>query len=163
MSCGSSLEIRPAREEDTLALVDLHNEAVEWQMATTEPPHWTPTNERQMRNQMENGEVYLGETHGHALAAGRLVAALTLYWEADAGHIRKLTVRSSLHGHGIGERMLSWANGEVARRGKPYVRLDCPESNTRLREYYISQGFAFLGIVENAGYRGALYQRPAGI
>jgi GNAT superfamily N-acetyltransferase len=94
---------------------------------------------------VRRGELYV------ATDAGGVVGTVTLLWSDppfwgdrdDAGFVHRLAVRRS-HA-GLGRKLLTWAEGQVAERGRPFVCLDTLSSNARLRRYYEDLGFRRVG------------------
>lgn len=87
-----------------------------------------------------------------------------------AGYVRRLAVRRSHAGQGLGSQLLDWAADQVGAAGKRLLRLDCVAENAGLRRYYEGVGFTHLGDVdaeypdlESPGqtrrFRMSLYQR----
>jgi GNAT superfamily N-acetyltransferase len=48
-------------------------------------------------------------------------------------------------GQGLGARLLEWAELRARTAGRPFLRLDCLETNDRLRRYYRDRGFSEAG------------------
>ncbi|MDQ2880505.1 MAG: hypothetical protein M3Y48_04380 [Actinomycetota bacterium] len=55
---------------------------------------------------------------------------------------------------GLGSHLLNWAAGEVGRRHRQWLRLDCVALNRRLCQYYESHGFRHRGDVQVGGPPG---------
>ncbi|REF37721.1 GNAT family N-acetyltransferase [Thermasporomyces composti] len=68
------------------------------------------------------------------------------------------------HGHGYGASLLRALAEREASRGQRYIRLDCWRTNTRLHEYYRTQGFRHVRteIVEGR-MSGALFEKALSI
>lgn len=63
----------------------------------------------------------------------------------DAGYLAALYVHPHASGHGLGRRLLSHAVAELARAGRPDVRLWVFEANARARRLYERAGFRLDG------------------
>ena len=48
-------------------------------------------------------------------------------------------------GTGLGASLLAWAADQARQTGAEALRLDCIETNVRLRQYYSGQGFRPVG------------------
>jgi GNAT superfamily N-acetyltransferase len=88
-----------------------------------------------------------------ALLQGEVVGGFKLneqdhHWESDgkALYVHSFAVNRRFKGQGVGRAMLDWAVEEACRRGKQYVRLDCMNENSWLKQVYTDAGFEFLGI-----------------
>ena len=82
--------------------------------------------------------------------------------------VNKLTVARTQAGTNLGGRLLDWAGERAYKASAKWLRLDAWTTNTRLQEYYLSQGFEHVrtvleGSAVNGGPRvsGWLAQRPA--
>ncbi|MCI4361163.1 MAG: GNAT family N-acetyltransferase, partial [Thermoplasmata archaeon] len=109
------------------------------------------------------GEVYLAFRGGPTA-----VATVNLSWEDPrfwgeqppvAGYAHRLAVRRRFAGTGVGATLLSWADGEIRKRARSFLRLDCLARNRRLCSYYEALGFAPRGIIEVAGVVCARFER----
>lgn len=83
-----------------------------------------------------------------------LQAALRLLWSDEpvwqhqntfAAYVHGLMVHRAAAGHGVGAALLRWAEVQARQAEAPYLRLDCVESNTRLRAFYAALGFEEVG------------------
>ena len=143
------LTVEAAGAGDAVAILDLRHAIEDWLA------------EHQIR-QWERGEVQLADVSGQ-IAAGqwhlvrddrvRVVAALRIldsdpFWgaaPAAAVYVHGLMVHRAAAGEGVGARLLDWAGEQGRDRGAAVLRLDCVESNTRLRAYYRARGFVEVG------------------
>ncbi|MGK3209050.1 GNAT family N-acetyltransferase [Amycolatopsis sp. MEPSY49] len=76
----------------------------------------------------------------------------------SALYLHHLAVGRAFAGRRIGAWLLDQAAAEAGRRGKRYLRLDAWTSNTRLHDYYRSQGFRLVRFEDDTS--GALFERP---
>ncbi|MGZ4658156.1 MAG: GNAT family N-acetyltransferase [Blastococcus sp.] len=100
-------------------------------------------------------------------AACRLVWSDVAVWgerPGDAGYVHGLVVDRAHAGTGLGRHLLSWAGGRARDRGRPFLRLDCVQTNERLRDYYRALGFREVGRREfqNSSRPVVLMERPCG-
>jgi GNAT superfamily N-acetyltransferase len=118
------------------------------------------------------GQVYLARLGAEAVGTFVLRWTDEAVWgpdDGDAGYLHRLATRPEVAGQGIGQELITAADGLVAARGRHWLRLDCDRDNNKLRRYYESLGFTHAGDVTGLrrktrpGYRSASrYQRPAG-
>lgn len=158
-------------------VLDVLSEAAEW-MDSRGRPNWParfPT--RLIASAAAAGELFVVEI------GGAPVATLTLQWsdprfwgnptlgdeDDDAGYVHRLAVRRAHAGHGLGYRLLDWADGAVRATGRSRLRLDVVSDNERLRRYYEGAGFVHQRDVDGEfvlpggtrrPWRTSLYERP---
>lgn len=144
-----------ARLDDVLAVLDEVTDRLALagvrQWPRRFPPEW-------VRPAIEGGHTWLADVAGEPAATLTLTWSDPL-WEDDraAGYLHRLAVRR--HVAGLGACLLRWAAGEVERRDRRLLRLDCVAHNRRLRDYYESHGFAHRGDVEVGGAQRVLLSR----
>ncbi len=136
----------------------LHSRGIA-QWALPQPPHeW-----EKMRRQIGLEHVTLAR-----LKADRsLVGTLRIEWQDPfwndysdiAGYVHALAIRSHVRGHGLGVRLLEWAQAQIADRGRTYIRLDCWKENPQLLRYYEVLGFRHCGDFIDGAWAGALYEK----
>src|SRR5207253_1741607 len=66
----------------------------------------------------------------------------------DALYVYSLAVRRTFSGRGLGRRLLAWAEQQVSKAGRRYLRLDCVPANVFLRRYYEDLGFVARGEID---------------
>ena len=101
-----------------------------------------------------------------------IIGTFSLQWEdegnwgpmpPDAGYLHSLAIKDDFHGQNIGVKAIDLAAQEVAKKGRKFLRLDCPAANKSLCAYYENQGFT--KVAERLipqyghGYVAALYER----
>ena len=160
------LLLETARPEELPIVMGILDECAAWlhgrgiaQWVLPQPPHeW-----EKMRRQIALGHVSLAR-----LEADRsLVGTLRIEWEDPfwddysdvAGYVHALAIRSHVRGHGLGVSLLQWAQGQIADRGRPYIRLDCWKENAPLCRYYENLGFQYRGDFRDGNWIGALYEK----
>jgi GNAT superfamily N-acetyltransferase len=170
-----TLTFEKATPADEPVIRQLQDEAIAW-LATKGTDQWQPGSMRNPRRDddrglspaIARGEVYLVRDSG-----GEVVATFTLddyadpeFWTQDdapssALYVHRMVVARNAVGRGIGARILDWCAGEVALRGKEWLRIDAWRTNERLHQYYLSNGFAHVRtLMLNHRGSGALFQRP---
>ncbi len=102
----------------------------------------------QLLDQVSRGEWHLTRDGSAICAALRFLWADPLTWgklDGFAGYVHGLMVDRNHAGQGLGRRLLSWAEEQARKARAPLLRLDCVETNTRLRSYYVEQDFREVG------------------
>jgi GNAT superfamily N-acetyltransferase len=162
----ASERVRPAVHRDRRPILALRRSAEQWLAA-------------QGIDQWRAGDVSLDDVtdqiaagQWHVLRAGDVLAgALRLLWSDEqiwqqdngfAAYVHGLVVDRSHTGHGVGAGLLQWAADQGRAAGARELRLDCGESNLRLRSYYAQQGFQEVGRrdFDGAWFSVVLLTRP---
>ena len=154
------MKIRRARPDDIDVVLDVLAEAAAW-LQTRGIEQWPDRFERDwVMPAIARGETWLAERDGE------VVGSLVVQWEdrllwagypTDAGYLHRLAVRR--HGHGLGARLLRWAEWHAAAAGKTFLRLDCVASNNMLRAYYERAGYERVADVTVGPYTEARYEK----
>lgn len=154
----------------------LQDEAIAW-LATKGSDQWQPSaqrdrdgrrpSERDLRDGLDRGEVYLVRD------GGEVVGTITLddyadpeFWADDdpasALYVHRMIISRAAAGRDLGAAMLDWASDQAARADRKWLRLDAWRTNTALHDYYRRRGFTHLRTV-GGPWRGsgALFQRLA--
>lgn len=140
--------LRRARPDDATRFVALHEDAAHW-LWDRGIHQWKPGvfQEAWIAKPIARGEVFL------AWRGEVVVGAVVLEWEDtwtwgprpnDAGYIHGLRVARSAARLGLGRALLTWAEGGIARAGRPFARLDCIAENADLVAYYVRAGYTHL-------------------
>ena len=105
----------------------------------------------------------IAQGQAHVLERDGAVIALAVI-EARADHlwIDDLAVDPALHGQGIGQCLLAFAEAEARRLGLHELRLLTNERMTRNRAIYARAGFVETGLVEEGGLRRVYMARWLG-
>jgi ribosomal protein S18 acetylase RimI-like enzyme len=154
---GLDPEPESARPADAPAVVALRDAAARW-MADHGIVQWVPGEVRVavVRRQIDAGEWFVHRVDGVVRGTLRVIESDEEVWGArppDALYVHGLAVDRSLRGAGLGSRLLDWAGTRAARAGRSHLRLDCVETNARLRAYYRGQGFREVGRSDRDGGR----------
>jgi GNAT superfamily N-acetyltransferase len=118
-------------------------------------------------DQVARGEWWVSRVQDAVLGALRLLDSDPEVWGTDDGgalYVHGLVTDRARAPRGLGADLLDWAGAQAARRGRPWLRLDCVETNDRLRRYYADLGFDEVGRVEFEDprwYPTVLLARPA--
>lgn len=149
--------VEVAGPADAAAVVALRDAAARW-MVESEIVQWAPGEVRveTVRHQIDAGEWFVHRVDGVVRGTLRVIDADEEVWgprPPDALYVHGLAVDRSLRGAGLGGRLLGWAGTRAARSGRSHLRLDCVETNQRLRRYYREQGFQEVGRSDRDGGR----------
>jgi len=100
-----------------------------------------------IEEQVALGEWNVAVRDGAISGALRLLASDRVWPEDDvpAAYIHGFMIDRLHGGTGLGTTLLGWAADRAREAGARALRLDCMETNVRLRQYYISQGFTPVG------------------
>ncbi len=153
-----------ATPADADTFIEIHEEAARW-LWDLGIRQWRPGAFQKvwLDAPLARGEVYL------ARRGAETIATIALQWSDeetwgprpdDAGYVHGLRVRRSAAGQGIGRALLRWAEREVARAGRPYLRLDCIADNPRLCAYYEQAGFTRVADGVSKESRLARFEKP---
>jgi GNAT superfamily N-acetyltransferase len=117
-----------------------------------------------LAREIEKGELYLA----YIMSPQMVVGTLRFEWAGDglwcdqparaAGYLHTMAIRPTLHGHGLGERLINWAKEHVRSRNCNFLRVDCVATNGKLRDYYTRLGFRCYGEATHEGFTGALFE-----
>ncbi|MGZ4546910.1 MAG: GNAT family N-acetyltransferase [Blastococcus sp.] len=162
------LVVQSARHEDVAVLHGLREAAARWQRQRG-IEQWSPgeVTADDISAQVAAGEWFVSRDDQAVRAACRLVWSDVAVWgerPGDAGYVHGLVVDRARAGTGLGRHLLSWAGGRARDRGRPFLRLDCVQTNERLRDYYRALGFREVGRREfqNSSRPVVLMERPCG-
>lgn len=104
----------------------------------------------EIRSQIKNREWWVLETGDRLRGALRVLTEdLDAWSEQDepALYVHGLVIARDEPGVRLGAELLRWVEDLAVSAGTQLVRLDCVESNERLRAYYKDQGFIEVGRV----------------
>lgn len=157
--------VRLATASDAEAVAAVLSEAARWLERTAKWNDWPlryPVG--RLMPFIQRNELYVAWSTVDDSAMGTFVLQWSdeRFWgirPPDAGYLHRVAVAPRFSGHGIGEAMIRWAAGEVTRRGRRFLRLDCPAANQALQAYYERLGFVRRGEAQGRnGYRGIRYE-----
>ena len=142
------LMIRRAMPDDARALHALRQAAADWQQARgIQLWRRDDTPLETIAAQVEEGEWHVAVAGGAIRGALRLLASDPV-WPQDgvpAHYVHGLMTDRGHAGTGLGASLLAWAADQARQTGAEALRLDCIETNVRLRQYYSGQGFRPVG------------------
>jgi GNAT superfamily N-acetyltransferase len=161
------IDFKPAQPDDLPLVIDILAEAAAWlqskdidQWPFPIPDHW----QKRMAAKIEQGQIYAVGINDNWFGIVGL-AWKDAYWPDDgqAGYVHRMALRTAVHGQGIGEMILFWAQQQVKQQGRQFVRLDCAAGDGRLRQYYKDMGFLYKGLIEDHDYSAALYEKDVSV
>jgi GNAT superfamily N-acetyltransferase len=154
--------IRPAREDDTRALVDILNDALKWVEQLDGTIMWVEGELEEPRVRAEAGMFAVAENDGRIVGAIRFQLDDPLFWPdidgSDSAFVHRLAVRRSHAGQGVSTALLQWAVDRAGALGKRYLRLDCDADRTRLRALYERFGFRLHSYRQVGAYYVSRYE-----
>lgn len=68
--------------------------------------------------------------------------------EGDSLYLHRLAVLPVYMGKGLGKELLNWIVGNFST-DKAYLKLDCVADNRKLNQFYLANGFHYLGETDN--------------
>jgi GNAT superfamily N-acetyltransferase len=141
--------VEAAQPVDAAAVVALRDAAARW-MVGGGIEQWTPGElpVDVVRQQIAAGEWFVHRRDDVVEGTLRVIEADDEVWgprPPDALYVHGLAVARSQRGTGLGARLLAWAGERASGSGRRHLRLDCVETNQRLRRYYREQGFREVG------------------
>jgi ribosomal protein S18 acetylase RimI-like enzyme len=157
--------MRQATEADVTAIHQLRLAAEQW-LAERGIVQWRPGRAPRdlIERQVARGEWQVAAADGTVQGCLRLLRADQETWPDDgvrAVYVHGLMIDRDCAGSGLGARLLEWAAAAGAETGATAVRLDCVETNDRLRRYYRDQGFREVGWREHEDRtRHVLLEKP---
>ena len=142
--------IERATADDIREIKRLREEAAEWLQAQG-IDQWDvdhhPPSEFYLRR-IEAGTSWIMRVDGQT------VGTVTVQWAdpdtwgdeaGNAGYILGLIVDRRFAGLGFGAEFMDWAESHIIESGRSIARLDCVSSNARIRRYYESRGYHYVG------------------
>jgi GNAT superfamily N-acetyltransferase len=162
----AQIVIARATLAETDLLIAIHEEAARWLWGRG-IRQWEPgTFPRDaLIGCIERGEAYLARLDGGPVGMAILQEADEDTWGTrpdNAVYLHGLRVLRAFAGQGLGRAILCWAEGQVAARGRIYLRLDCKADNAKLRAYYEDAGFRLVGAKtdeDDPSWRASLYEK----
>jgi ribosomal protein S18 acetylase RimI-like enzyme len=143
------LEPEAARADEASALLSLREEAAEW-MRRRQVHGWASgeVGLDEIAEQIERQEWFVLRDRCTVVAAVRVVTSDDAIWGPrpdPALYVHSLMVDRRFAGRRFGRRLLAWVEQVARATGRPFVRLDCAETNEALRRYYRAAGYREVG------------------
>jgi len=143
------LAVRPAVPQDASGILALRLQLEDW-LASRGVEQWGhgEVSLADIAKQIRDGEWHVVSDAESLLGALRLLWSDEPVWQQDnefAAYVHGVMVPRSKAGEGTGAALLSWAERQAESRDAQALRLDCVETNARLRAYYSALGFREVG------------------
>lgn len=164
--------LRRASAEDFEAVRNLLTEASRWLRRKGTNQWAVPWPDEDGRNENIRRAIGAGRTwivRDGNLAAATLTASPNHHeiwpaetWHEQAVYVRRITVRRTYSGLGLGGQLIDWAGLRASREyGACWIRADVWTTNVGLHDYYRRQGFEYTVLSPVPGYpSAALFQKP---
>jgi GNAT superfamily N-acetyltransferase len=158
-SVPSDVDTILAWRSATAAWLAEHHQTDQWQI---------PYPRKQLELWVQQGATFMAMIEPDGDPVGTITVSPTPedgLWTIEeqqipARYISKTNVRIDMHGHGIGEALITWARGKAAAAGADVIRFDVWSTNTSLHQYYVRQGFRHVRTVPGRS-SGALFEGPS--
>ncbi len=142
------IEIQQTRQEDSEIIFSLYEDAIAYQKKVGNN-HWLGFESELITREITE------QRHFKILADGQIVCTFCitlsdpLIWkdsdETRAVYIHRIATRQTFRGHNLLKYLLVWAKDFAKTNGLSYIRMDTGSGNDRLINYYVMNGFTFLG------------------
>jgi ribosomal protein S18 acetylase RimI-like enzyme len=158
---SQQLDIKLATPDDLALVSDIYSSVCLWLhdvKGITEM--WSrEVSAEEMQELIDSNQLYLALIANEAAGAFKLTEQDRLWDHTDnALYVHAFAVHRKFEGMGIGKKMLDWAGDLARKRGKRYLRLDCMDENSELKQYYVRAGFELLGMHPQNSW-SALFQK----
>lgn len=167
------LTLRQATPDELDLILELLGDSIRWlqgmgidQWAKPWPDEEDRT--RRIHRDVSGGKIWL------ALDGTAVAGTITIdptddeVWPAQkrgekAVYVRRVIVRRSYAGLGLGARLVDWAADVAWANDARWIRIDVWTTNRQLHNYYRRQGFRFCGLADDPEYSSrALFERGTG-
>ncbi len=144
------LQIRLAKDSETMQIVQLLKEAAAW-LKSKEINQWSfllaGGEDKEIERAILNKETYVAE-YGENLVGTFTISSIQSEWDFDLWgeiegsslYLHRLAVNTRYKGQGLGYEMIRWIEKEFSEHFM-YLRLDCVSNNPRLNQFYRESGF----------------------
>jgi ribosomal protein S18 acetylase RimI-like enzyme len=150
-----------AIKQDVDKIYELIKKRIKW-MDDNNIHQWNKTDylatypKKYFEEKMAIGQLYTMKS----APSGKVVGAVVLLeedkrWNADGSksyYIHNLVSNTEISG--IGREIICLCEKMAIENGKDLIRLDCQESNSKLKDFYYRLGFKYVGYVQEGSYFG---------
>ena len=130
-------------------IVQMHWDAEDWILARElDAPARGEVSLADVREQIEFGEWRVALFAGIVVGALRVLRTDPDVWTEDdipAAYVARVMTDRRHASAGLGAQLLRWVDEHARSEEASVVRLECVETNARLRDYYEEQGFFLVG------------------
>ncbi len=139
--------------EDTAAIFDLYDKAVEFQK-TKSDKHWKGFDAAFVENEINENRLWKIVIDGSIACIFSVAYSDPLIWgeksDEPALYIHRIVTNPIFRGRGFVKLIVEWAKEYGRKLGKRFIRMDTWADNQKLIDYYIECGFSFVGITTPA-------------
>jgi GNAT superfamily N-acetyltransferase len=144
-----NVDVVDALLTDAEEILRMRRKAEDW-LAARGIEQWRPgaVGPAAIADQLQRGEWHVVRRASGLCAGLRLLWSDPSLWQGDdrfAAYVHGMMIDRIHAGQGLGTGLLRWADEQALAASAPFVRLDCVESNERLRAYYEAQEFTVVG------------------
>ena len=144
------MQILSSQPTDISGIFKLYDEAVAYQK-TKFDKHWLPFDPDMVKKEIEE-EKQWKIMEGDVMACIFAIAYDDPFiWKEKNSdpsiYIHRLVTHPAFHGRHYVKAIVDWAKEHAKEKGKQFIRMDTWGDNERLKEYYVSCGFDFLGTI----------------
>lgn len=160
--------VRPACRDDAASLYRIRRDCELW-LEARRIAQWGigEVSVDDVSAQIDAGDWFVGLNAAGVVIGGlRYLVVDGDVWPDARGdgarYVHGLMVDRRLAEAGTGAFLLSWAEARAAAEGAHVMRLDCVESNQRLREFYRGRGYGEAGRRDFDGpwFSATLFEKP---
>ncbi|MBT2690578.1 GNAT family N-acetyltransferase [Bacillus sp. ISL-47] len=151
-------QVRTASEGECVQIIDMLKEVAIW-IRSQGIDQWQYLLEGgeddEIKESVSKGNTYL-VTKDDELAATFTLSSVQNDWDKhifgeeanhDSLYLHRLAVKSKFMKTGLGAAVLKWIDEEITT-DKQYLKLDCVESNPKLKAFYKNNGFERIGVTD---------------
>ncbi|MGA4719925.1 GNAT family N-acetyltransferase [Fictibacillus nanhaiensis] len=166
MKSLKSINIQKASQEDLEMIMSLLKECALW-LKDRNIDQWRflfgGGEDAEIKSAIERNDTYK-VTRNEQLVATFTLSPEQTEWDEhifgkdevhDSLYVHRLAVRPSFMNQGIGKEIVNWIEANV-EQGKEYIKLDCVANNIKLNQFYVKNGFQYIG--ESGSH--SKYQKP---
>jgi GNAT superfamily N-acetyltransferase len=150
---------------DLTAIFELYDAAIAHQKAVSHL-HWLPFDPKMVLAEIEERRQWKIVIDGQIACVFATAYSDPAIWgEKDAEpsvYLHRIVTNPAFRGQNFVGAIVAWAKQHGQMLGKKFVRLDTWSDNLKLKEVYVRNGFAFIGIVRPAD-PGSLPSHYSGI
>jgi GNAT superfamily N-acetyltransferase len=170
MNLLKGLEVKLATSVECVKVMDMLIEIAQW-MKDSGIKQWNYLlqggDNEEIKQAIDNQNTYI------VLVDSEIIATFTLTTEQsewdqhifgvdstnDSLYLHRLAVTPEYMNQGIGQELLNWIE-QNHHSEKTYLKLDCVADNPRLNQFYLENGFEYIGETDNhSKYQKALNRR----
>ena len=145
------LLVEPSKTHDIDAIFKLYDQAAEFQK-TVFHKHWAGFERSLVEKEIAESRQWKILSNGEIACIFAITFNDPLIWrEKDSDpsiYIHRIVTNPSFRGGRYVKDIVKWALDYAPGIGKEFIRMDTWGDNEKLKEYYLSCGFEYLGITQ---------------